>query len=279
MPTLAVGMWLSPRIPHAHGKRGHGTPRSGGRRGCPALHVPPPSGSSGVFTSASRSGSNGRWKAKKNLLQPRPHRGVVVMRLGEVELRALQCESVPTPRQPFAAPIQGRLVPADSSQEEQDGRVGSRLAHAAIVRADGESGKAERDCPLPTDNRQCPGRRVGPSREAAMGLDAVELVLTVEDTFGFSIPDEDAEGMSTMGKLYDYVLAHRFHGKQDACLSSMTFYKVRRALMSVLKIERNEVRVSTELSAIIPERRRRTWQTLRRLPPFACPCFAVRFGP
>ena len=65
-----------------------------------------------------------------------------------------------------------------------------------------------------------------------MELDSVELVLEVEDAFGFSIPDEDAAGLTTVGKLYDYVLAHRFRGKQDACLSSMTFYKLRRGLMS-----------------------------------------------
>jgi hypothetical protein len=97
-----------------------------------------------------------------------------------------------------------------------------------------------------------------------MGLDYVELLLEVEDTFGIAIPDEDAAGLTTMGKLYDYVLAHRFRGKQDACLSSMAFYKIRRALMSVLQVPRDAVRVSTELSAIIPRRRRRTWRAVEK---------------
>ena len=97
-----------------------------------------------------------------------------------------------------------------------------------------------------------------------MGLELVELVLEVEDTFGFSIADEDAAGLTTMGKLYDYVLAHRFRGKQDACLSSITFYKIRQALMSVLEIPRDAVRVSTELPAIIPKRRRRTWRAIEK---------------
>ncbi len=97
-----------------------------------------------------------------------------------------------------------------------------------------------------------------------MGLELVELVLEVEDTFGFSIADEDAAGLTTMGKLYDYVLAYRFHGKQDACLSSIMFYKMRQALMSVLAVPRDAVRVSTELPAIIPKRRRRTWRAIER---------------
>lgn len=95
-----------------------------------------------------------------------------------------------------------------------------------------------------------------------MGLDSVELVLQVEDAFGFSIPEEEAADMTTVGKLYDYVLAHRFRGKQDACLSSVTFYKIRRALMSALKIPRHAVRVSTDLQEIIPNHRRRAWRAI-----------------
>ena len=104
-----------------------------------------------------------------------------------------------------------------------------------------------------------------------MGLDSVELVLEVEDAFGFSIPDEDAAGLTTVGKLYDYVLTHRFRGKQDACLSSMTFYKLRRGLMLVLQVPRNSVRVSAELSAIIPKHRRRTWRAIEKATGFRLP--------
>jgi len=97
-----------------------------------------------------------------------------------------------------------------------------------------------------------------------MGLEFVELFLAVENAFGFSIPNEDAAGLDTVGKLYDYILAHRFRGYQEDCLSSITFYKLRRVMMSVLRIPRKEIRVSTELSEIIPARRRRTWKALRR---------------
>jgi acyl carrier protein len=104
-----------------------------------------------------------------------------------------------------------------------------------------------------------------------MGLDYVELVLEVENAFGFSVPDEDVAGLDTVGKLHDYVLAHRFCSKQDVCLTSMTFYKLRRGLMSVLQIPRDSVRVSTELSAIIPKRRRRTWRALEKATGFRFP--------
>ena len=41
-----------------------------------------------------------------------------------------------------------------------------------------------------------------------MGLDIVELVMTVEETFGIEIPDRDAERLRTVGDLYWYVLEH-----------------------------------------------------------------------
>ena len=93
-----------------------------------------------------------------------------------------------------------------------------------------------------------------------MGLDLVELVMEVEETFGFSIRDEDAAKLDTVGKLYDYILANRFEGKEQGCLSNVTFYKLRRALLSVLPIARSDVRLSSDLKKIIPDHRRRIWE-------------------
>lgn len=38
-----------------------------------------------------------------------------------------------------------------------------------------------------------------------MGLDAVELVMAIEDEFTIDIPDAEAERMKTVGELYYYV--------------------------------------------------------------------------
>jgi acyl carrier protein len=102
-------------------------------------------------------------------------------------------------------------------------------------------------------------------------LDLGELMLEVEDAFAFSIPEEDVTGLSTMSKLYDYVLTHRFHGKQDECLTSMTFYRLRRALMAVLHIPRDAVHVATDLAALIPKHRRRTWRAIEKAAGFRLP--------
>lgn len=39
----------------------------------------------------------------------------------------------------------------------------------------------------------------------ADSLDIVELVMAVEDNYGISIADEDAAGLTTVGKIVDYL--------------------------------------------------------------------------
>jgi len=40
-----------------------------------------------------------------------------------------------------------------------------------------------------------------------MGLDSVELLLSVEDTFQIKIPDRDAEKFLTVGELHEWVVS------------------------------------------------------------------------
>lgn len=96
-----------------------------------------------------------------------------------------------------------------------------------------------------------------------MGLDLVELIIKVEETFGFSIPDEDVAALDTVGRLYECVLTHRFGERQEGCLTSVVFYRLRRALMSVFGLARNDVRPTLDLAAVIPNDRRRRWSDLQ----------------
>ena len=43
----------------------------------------------------------------------------------------------------------------------------------------------------------------------ADSLDLVEVVMDLEDQFGLKIQDEDARGLTTVGKAIDYVIAHQ----------------------------------------------------------------------
>jgi acyl carrier protein len=116
-----------------------------------------------------------------------------------------------------------------------------------------------------------------------VGLDVVELVMEVEETFAFSICDEDAEKLDTVGKLYDCIMANRFQGREQGCLSNVAFYKLRRALMSVLKSSRDDIRLLSALNKLIPTDRRRTWAELQwslklRLPDLARPLWVAILG-
>jgi len=45
----------------------------------------------------------------------------------------------------------------------------------------------------------------------ADSLDMVELIMAVEEEFGIEVPDEDAEGLATVGQIADY-LERRMRG-------------------------------------------------------------------
>jgi hypothetical protein len=101
-------------------------------------------------------------------------------------------------------------------------------------------------------------------RKKHSGSDAMDLVNEVEDTFGFPIPDRDSEVLDTVGKLYDYILQHRFKGMPEGCVSNVAFYKLRRALMTVFGICRSDVRLSLDLDTLIRTHRRKRWSDLQQ---------------
>ncbi|ABR47431.1 acyl carrier protein [Alkaliphilus metalliredigens QYMF] len=43
----------------------------------------------------------------------------------------------------------------------------------------------------------------------ADSLDAVEIIMAIEDEFGLEIPDEEAEGFKNIGNIVEYVEAHK----------------------------------------------------------------------
>lgn len=98
-----------------------------------------------------------------------------------------------------------------------------------------------------------------------MGLDTVELVMEVEEAFGITIPDAEAEKIQTIGDLHHYVLA-RIDGPTlttPGCLSAAAFYRLRRQLMGRFRVERRRIRPASRLDDLIPSTDRRAeWQRL-----------------
>lgn len=43
----------------------------------------------------------------------------------------------------------------------------------------------------------------------ADSLDAVEIIMSIEDEFGIEVPDEDAENFKNIGDIVDYIEANK----------------------------------------------------------------------
>ncbi len=97
-----------------------------------------------------------------------------------------------------------------------------------------------------------------------MGLDTVELVLSVEEEFGVTIPDADACELDTPRKLADYVLLRLGETRvaDPHCLSQVQFYRLRRHLVEQLELPRKTITPDTSLSVLFQEDVREHWKKL-----------------
>ena len=98
-----------------------------------------------------------------------------------------------------------------------------------------------------------------------MGLDSVELVLAVEETFGVSIPDGEAATLVTPGLLIKHVqMAVASKPKSKPCLSQRAFHRVRMHLCEVTNTPRREIGLDTRIKHIFPKKtRKEKWQAFR----------------
>jgi hypothetical protein len=98
-----------------------------------------------------------------------------------------------------------------------------------------------------------------------MGLDLVELVIRIEDTFGVQIPDRDATELTTPRKMTDYILS-RVEVSQEPlpCMSRKAFYSLRREFTQQLSLTRRQFVPDATIKDILPEERRdEIWKNIR----------------
>jgi acyl carrier protein len=96
-----------------------------------------------------------------------------------------------------------------------------------------------------------------------MGLDTVELVITIEKTFGIDISDPEAEQLVTVGDTYRYILARLaeqgMNWTEGRCASHVAFNRFRSVLVGWLGVNRKAIRLATPLGDLLPiEQRRET---------------------
>jgi acyl carrier protein len=99
-----------------------------------------------------------------------------------------------------------------------------------------------------------------------MGLDAVELVLAVEDEFAITIEDEDAQSITTPRQFADYVVARlgMITQSQDRCLSQAGFYRIRSALVRNFGARRKDVHPDAPIRQFLNRNIRIQWSQLRK---------------
>ena len=97
-----------------------------------------------------------------------------------------------------------------------------------------------------------------------MGLDAVELVMDIEEAFDIQIPDERAAEIVTVGQLYDLILeACPARRRAGMCMSAATFRLIRRAMQSELGLDVRQLRPRDTVDSVFPrDRRQQVWSRL-----------------
>ena len=98
-----------------------------------------------------------------------------------------------------------------------------------------------------------------------MGLELVELVLAVEESFGIDIPDEDAQRLGTPNQLVEYLVSRLDVAGGSLCLSQRAFYRVRRGLEAEGLAARRELGARSPLEPLFPRQdRKRKWPAFGR---------------
>jgi acyl carrier protein len=109
-----------------------------------------------------------------------------------------------------------------------------------------------------------------------MGLDAVEMVLEVEEDFEIKIEDHDAQKIVTVGQLHECIVSKlpansRWEvtraGVWEApgpCLTAVAFYALRQTFANLVNVPPKSIRPRSGMEDLLPRsNRRRMWKLAR----------------
>lgn len=85
-----------------------------------------------------------------------------------------------------------------------------------------------------------------------MGLDSVELIMSIEDKFGIAIPDAECDQIATVQQMADSVFEKIKLNPNEKCLSQIVFYRVRKAFEQFGNKKRN-ITPNTKMSDLLSE--------------------------
>jgi len=98
-----------------------------------------------------------------------------------------------------------------------------------------------------------------------MGLDAVEIVMGWEESFGIQVSNEEAEKLRTPKQSIDLIATklHVDEGARFACPSARAFYRLRRAIRASSVLKRNDITPKAPVRELIPSNRGTVWDAIR----------------
>ncbi|MFV8282844.1 acyl carrier protein [Christiangramia marina] len=97
-----------------------------------------------------------------------------------------------------------------------------------------------------------------------MGLDSVELLMSIENKFGIRIADEQAKKINTVQDLIDCVYKNITTRPTDQCLSQKVFYKVKN-IIPESDIINNKIEPDTVISELYSlHELRKNWSILEK---------------
>jgi acyl carrier protein len=86
-----------------------------------------------------------------------------------------------------------------------------------------------------------------------MGLDSVELLISVEDKFGIRIDDSESEKINTVQDFVDSVYDKIITNPNNKCLTQIVFYRIRKAFLD-LKLTDKEIKPETKISELLTQK-------------------------
>jgi len=111
-----------------------------------------------------------------------------------------------------------------------------------------------------------------------MGLDGLEMVMELEESFGVELTESDVEKAETPAIMCDVIYGKLRVTDKTRCLTQRAFYVLRRALMEILELKREEVTLDLRFRDFVPKQiRKKFWNQLqsatkaRRFPDLARP--------
>jgi len=100
--------------------------------------------------------------------------------------------------------------------------------------------------------------------ESVVGEDTWDLFATIEEAFSVDLGDYHKLIGVTVSELVEQIHEKAEYPASEKCLSSVSFYRLRRTLETQFQIQRSAVRIDTSVDRLFPWiSRRRQWVTLQ----------------